>query len=65
MKRLENIKKFKNKLTSILQLAEKNYFSNKLLEAKNNISQTWQVINNITDRTMSKKNVDQILDDGQ
>ena len=43
---------------------KKNYFSNKLLEAKNNLSQTWQIINNITNRTMSKKSVDQILDDG-
>ena len=61
---LEKYKKYKNKLTSILRLAEKNYFSNKLLEAKNNLSQTWQIINNITNRTTSKKSVDQILDDG-
>ena len=31
---LGKYKKYKNKLTSILRLAEKNYFSNKLLEAK-------------------------------
>ena len=61
---LGKYKKYKNKLTSILRLAEKNYFSNKLLEAKNNLSQTWQIINNITNRTTSKKSVDQILDDG-
>jgi arsenate reductase-like glutaredoxin family protein len=66
---LEKYKRYKNKLISILRFAEKNYFSNKLLEAKNNLSKTWRVINNITNRTTSTKSIneivvsDQIIDD--
>ena len=37
---LDSYKKYKNKLTSILRQAEKNYFASKLLEAKDNMSKT-------------------------
>ena len=35
---LDLYKKYKNKLTSILRQAEKNYFSDKLTEAKDNMA---------------------------
>ena len=33
---------------------------NKLSEAKNNLAKTWKIINNITNRTTTKNNIDQI-----
>ena len=57
---LEKYKKYKNKLTSILRQAEKDYFSNKLSETKNNLAKTWKIINNITNRAVAKHGIDQI-----
>ena len=51
-------------MTSIIRQAEKDYFSNKILEAKNNLAKTWKILNNITNRTTSKNNIDQIEKDG-
>ena len=39
---LSKYKIYKNKLTTILRLAEKQYYANKLLEMKSNISGTWK-----------------------
>jgi len=61
---LDSYKKDKNKLTSILRQAEKNYFASKLLEAKDNMSKTWKVINKITKKTSSKSSVEQLADGG-
>ena len=61
---LDSYKKYKNKLTSILRQAEKNYFASKLLEAKDNMSKTWKVINKITKKTSSKSSVEQLADGG-
>ena len=57
---MDKYKKYKNKLTSILRQAEKDYFSNKLFEAKNNLAKTWKTINNITNRAVAKHGIDQI-----
>ena len=62
---LEKYKKYKNKLTSVLRFAEKNYFSNKLLEAINNLSKTWRIINNMTNRSTSKASIHKIEENNQ
>ena len=38
----------KNKLTSILRLAEKAYYSKMLLEKRGNIKETWAILNTTT-----------------
>ena len=40
-------KKYKNKLTSILRLAEKAYYSKMLLEKRGNIKETWAILNTV------------------
>ena len=58
---LELYKKYKNKLTSILlRQAEKNYFSDKLTEAKDNMAKTWKLINKITNKSAGKHSIDQL-----
>ena len=52
---LSKYKIYKNKLTTILRLAEKQYYANKLLEMKSNISGTWKLLNKMTCRGAAKK----------
>ena len=40
-------KKYRNKLTHLLRIAKKSNFSKKLDKVKNNIKQTWKLLNNI------------------
>ena len=40
-------KTYKNKLTSILRLAEKAYYSQMLLEKRGNITETWAILNTV------------------
>ena len=40
-------KTYKNKLTSILRLAEKAYYSKMLLEKRGNIKETWAILNTV------------------
>ena len=50
-------KTYKNKLTSILRIAEKvlkNYYNSKLQEYKSDMKNTWKILNDITQR--KKKN---------
>ena len=54
---LNKYKKYKNKLTSILRQAEKDYFSRKILEAKDNIAKTWSILNRITRKNNGTKSV--------
>ena len=54
------LKKYKNKLTRLIRLAEKNYFSNKLLQVKDNMAKIWNIINNMTNRLNYKKGIDEI-----
>ena len=56
-------KVYKNKLTAIIRIAEKLYYSNKFARAAGNLSQTWQIICNLinpsqTDKTVNKIKVD-------
>jgi len=44
-------KTYKNKLTSVLRHAEKMYFKDLLDANKNNIKETWKIINSLTNRT--------------
>jgi hypothetical protein len=54
---LNKYKQYKNKLTTILRQAEKDYFSQKILEAKDSIAKTWKVINRMTNRGDNKSTV--------
>ena len=44
-------KKYKNKLTNILRNCEKDYYSQILENHKNNIKETWKVLNSIVNKT--------------
>ena len=55
----------KNKLTTIIRVAEKQYYANKLLEMKDNISKTWKLLNQMTCRnTLGNRQVREIDVDG-
>lgn len=43
----QRYKKYKNKLTSILRLCEKDYFSKLIEEKKNDVKGTWRILNDI------------------
>ena len=43
-------KTYKNKLTSIWRIAEKDYYNTKLQEYKNDMKNTWKILNDITQR---------------
>ena len=57
---LDQYKKYKNKLTSIFRQAEKNYFLEKLTEAKDNMTKTWKLINKMTNKSTGKHSIDQL-----
>ena len=46
--------RYKNKLTSVLRAAEKQYYNNKLAECKKDIKSTWSVLNNLVGRKKRK-----------
>ena len=43
----ERYKKYKNRLTSVLRNCEKGYYSNLLAKYRNNIKETWKILNGI------------------
>ena len=47
-------KSYKNKLTSILRQCEKEYYSNLLEENKQNIKETWKIINKLLNKKSTK-----------
>ncbi len=48
-------KKYKNKLNSILRKAEKSYYCRKLEEYRNNVKNTWKILNEVTRRKSKSK----------
>ena len=57
---LNKYKRYKNKLTSILRQAEKDYFSKKIFEARDSISKTWSILNRLTKKTGSNESINKI-----
>ena len=47
-------KSYKNKLTSILRQCEKEYYSNLLEESKQNIKETWKIVNKLLNKKSTK-----------
>jgi hypothetical protein len=52
--------KYKNKLVSVIRMAEKNYYTNKLLEVKDNVAKTWKVMNEMIGRGPARNTITQI-----
>ena len=50
----QKYKKYKNKLTHIHRSAERQYYSDKLYQYKNDLKKTWNVLNEITKRKNNK-----------
>ena len=48
-------KTYRNRLTHILRGAKKNFFQNKFNKAKDNIKQTWNIINNLLSKKTHEK----------
>ena len=48
--RLKEYKKYRNRLTNIIRISKKTYYSRKLEKAEGNLNETWKVINNIINR---------------
>ena len=53
-------KLYKNKLTTIIRKAERQYYANKLQEMKCNISRTWKLLNQMTCINMTNKQITEI-----
>ena len=53
-------KKFKNKLTSLLRLAEKGYYEGKFQEIQCDISKTWKVIKSILPKSAKRDSICEI-----
>ena len=51
---------YKNKLVSLLRFAEKSYYAEKLTKVQDNMSKTWKLLNEITNRNKSPKIISQI-----
>ena len=47
-------KKYKNKLTKLLRLEQKNYYMKKLEDCKTNTRETWKILNNIIGKRKSE-----------
>jgi len=56
----QKYKTYKNKLTAILRTAEKQYYQNKLVEVKDNMSKTWKVLNSMMYRNSKFNKLDEI-----
>jgi len=50
-------KAYKNKLTTLLRIAEKNHYANKLAAVNGNNGKTWKVLNQILMRTSTKNSI--------
>ena len=57
MTELAKYKKYKNILTSTIRQAEKNYFSDKLRQVRDNMAKTWKILNSMTNRSKSNKTI--------
>ena len=55
---------YRNKLTSIIRMEKKNYFTNKFNDHKNDIKQTWKIINNVLNKSSVKAQISQIEHNG-
>ena len=54
---INNYKKYRNELTKIIRTSRKNYYSNKFINAKGNMSSTWNTINKILNKQAKNKYV--------
>ena len=59
----EKYKKYRNRLTSIIRLSRKMYFTNKLEENRNNASSMWRVIGNLIGNKRNTTKNDHFVDD--
>jgi len=57
---LAKYKIYKSKLTNILRVSEKNYYSVQVLEFKGNIRKTWHVIQSILPRSRKSSPIDEM-----
>ena len=53
----EKYKKYKNKLTSVIKFAEKQYYSDVLEKNNNNIKATWDIVNSIIKKKSTQSSV--------
>ena len=61
----EKYVKYKNKLVSVLRAAEKDYYAIRLSKVKDNISKTWKLLNEMTNRNAKPKPITQVKVDGK
>ena len=54
----------KNRLTSVIRLAKKNYYSDVFTSNKNNLKKTWNAINKVLGRNNSKDTISSIMHNG-
>ena len=50
----QKYKTYKNKFTSILRIAEKNYYGTLLEKQKTNVKETWKILNNAINKSYNK-----------
>ena len=45
---------YKNKLATLIRVAKKNYYNDKLDESKSDLKQTWKILNEVLNRRIAK-----------
>ena len=51
---------YKNKLVTLIRSAEKKYYSDKLLEVKDNKAKTWKIMNEMCGRNSVQKRIESL-----
>ena len=54
-------KNYRNKLTSLLKIEEKNFYQNQITSNKNNLRKVWAIIKYVINKNKSKKKSDQFI----
>ena len=54
-------KNYRNKLTSLLKIEEKNFYQNQITSNKSNLRKVWAIIKNVINKNKSKKKSDQFI----
>ena len=61
MYNVHKYKQYKNKLTSILKLEEKNFYESQIIDNKNNLRKVWAIIKEVINKNKSSRISDQFI----
>ena len=62
---LEKYKQYRNKLTNIIRMSKKTYYSQKIGNAEGDINATWKIINNLINKNKPQNKIDNLKVESQ